>query len=86
MERFNDSFKHFKIYKDLYGKPFKRDWVAKAVFLLASNFRRPFQSLHLRYTAENFRVTEFEYALSARANKIFQKRTVFVLSEICSRY
>ena len=22
----------FKVYKDLYGKPFKRDWVARVVF------------------------------------------------------
>ena len=29
-ERFKDSL---KIFKDLYGKPCKRDWVAKVVFL-----------------------------------------------------
>ena len=26
--------KNFRIYKDLYGKPFKRDWVARVVFLI----------------------------------------------------
>ena len=25
-------FETFKVYKDLYGKPFKRDWVARVVF------------------------------------------------------
>ena len=33
---------NFRIYKDLYGKPCKRDWVEKVVFLiqmlLTSNF------------------------------------------------
>ena len=28
------KFENFEIYKDLYGKPFKRDWVAKVVFLI----------------------------------------------------
>ena len=28
------QFKNFKIYKDLYGKTFKHDWVAKDVFLI----------------------------------------------------
>ena len=27
------EFKNFKIYKDLYGKPFKRDYTATVVFL-----------------------------------------------------
>ena len=50
---------NFRIYKDLYGKPCKRDWVAKVVFLIqnASNFRWPLQSLLLRYMAENSQVT-----------------------------
>ena len=29
---FHDSFENFEIYKDLYGKSCKRDWVAKVVF------------------------------------------------------
>ena len=28
------QFKNFRIYKDLYGKPCKRDWMAKVVFLI----------------------------------------------------
>ena len=27
------QFKNVEIYEDLYGKPFKRDWVPRAVFL-----------------------------------------------------
>ena len=37
----------FQICKDLYGKPFKRDWVAKSV---PCNFYWPLQSLLLRFT------------------------------------
>ena len=33
-EIFHESFENFRIYKDLYGKPLKRDWVAKVVFLI----------------------------------------------------
>ena len=58
-EIFRDSFENFEIYKDLYGKPCKRDWVAKVVFprTNASNLRRSLQSLLPRYTAENSHVT-----------------------------
>ena len=28
------QFKNFRIYKDLYGKPCKGDWMAKVVFLI----------------------------------------------------
>ena len=42
----------------------------------ASNFQQPLQSLLLRYTAENAQVSNFKYALSACASKIFQKWTV----------
>ena len=31
---FHNSFEHFEIYQDLYGKPCKRDWVARVVFLI----------------------------------------------------
>ena len=31
---FHNSFEHFEIYQDLYGKPCKRDWVAKVIFLI----------------------------------------------------
>ena len=34
-EIFHDSFiENFKIYKDLYGRPCKLDWMAKVVFLI----------------------------------------------------
>ena len=33
-EIFSQQFENFKIYKDLYRKPFKRDWIAKVVFLI----------------------------------------------------
>ena len=52
--------KNFRMFKDLYGKPCKRDWIhGKSGFshTNASNFWRPLQSLLLRYTAENAQVT-----------------------------
>ena len=39
----------------------------------------------LRYTTDNLQVNQFLYALLARADKIFQKRTVFVFTESWSR-
>ena len=42
------------------------------------DFRQRLQSLLLKYTDENFQATQFQYALSACANKIFQKQTAFV--------
>ena len=51
----------------------------------STNFRRPLQSLLLRYTAENSQVTYFYYALSPCANTIFQKLTVFVFTKSWSR-
>ena len=33
-ELFHESFENFEIYKDLYGKPCKHDWMAKIVFLI----------------------------------------------------
>ena len=33
-EIFQDSFENFEIYKDMYGRPCKRDWMAKVVFLI----------------------------------------------------
>ena len=50
------QFKNFEIYKDLYGKPCKRDWVAKVVFLIHSL---------LRYTAENYQVTQFDWLIDS---------------------
>ena len=48
-----------------------------------SIFPRRLRSLLLKYTAENSRVTQFWYALAARANKKKKpkKRTVFVFTE-----
>ena len=41
-ERNYDSFKNFKIYKDLYGKLFNRDWLARvSSHTSLINFRRP---------------------------------------------
>ena len=31
-ENILQQFEHFEIYKDLYGKPLKRGWVARVVF------------------------------------------------------
>ena len=44
------QLENLEIYKDLYGKPFKRDLLAKVVFLITnpSYFRRPLQSLLLK--------------------------------------
>ena len=33
-EIFHNSFENFEIYKDLYGKLCKRDWVEKIVFFM----------------------------------------------------
>ena len=30
--KFEFHYETFKVYKDLYGKPFKHDWVARVVF------------------------------------------------------
>ena len=45
------------------------------------DFQQLLQSLLLRYTAENLQVTKIEYALSVTANKLFQKRAIFVFQE-----
>ena len=44
------QLENLEIYKDLYGKPVKRDLLAKVVFLITnpSYFRRPLQSLLLK--------------------------------------
>ena len=33
-KRITLQYKNFRVYKDLYGKPCKRDWVQKVVFLI----------------------------------------------------
>ena len=58
------------------------DWVAVVIVLIhPPNFRRPLQSLFLRYTAKRLQVANVYYALSVPVNIIFQKRIVFVFSE-----
>ena len=71
------------------GKP-KREWVVGVVFLkqILLIFGGPLQLLLLRYTAEYLQVTWVIlkcYSVSARAKKIFQKRTVFVFTKSWSR-
>ena len=48
-------------------------------------FRRPLQSLLLRYSAEDLHVTKFWYVLSVAAKIIFLKWTVFVFTQSWSR-
>ena len=55
------QFENFQIYKGLYGKPLKRDWVARVVFpiqilIFGSHWDR---SLLLIYTAENLQLPNF---------------------------
>ena len=40
---------------------------------------------YFRHTAENLQVSKIEYALSVLANKLFQKRAIFVFTESSSR-
>ena len=66
------QFKNFRIYKDLYGKPSKRDWVAKVVFLIqmlltfGGRRNRNFWDIRLKI----LRLPTWEYALSVCANKM----------------
>ena len=57
------------MYKDLYGKPFKPDWMV----------RRPLQSLLLSYTAENSQKT-FEANIERETEKVVHHNmsTLFV--------
>ena len=76
------------MYKDLYGKPFKPDWMVKVVFLI--QILLIFGGRCNRYSwATRLKIHRFpnfnNYALSAQANQIFQKRTVFVFTESWSR-
>ena len=53
------KFENFQSYKNLYGKPFKGDWVAKVVFLIQILLIfgvRCMQSLLLKYTAINLEI------------------------------
>ena len=80
------QFENFEIYKDLYGKPLKPDRVTKVVFLIHTSFKfstavaiTTFEILQKRLKI--YRLPNFNNALSARANKIFQKQTAFVITE-----
>ena len=83
-EIFYNSLKIFEIYKDLYGKR-PKGLAGKSCFSHTnpSNFRRPRQSLLFRYCMrlKINRLRNFNAALSVRADEIFQKRTVVVLTE-----
>ena len=74
-----------EIHKDLYGKPFKRDWVVKVVFLIQT--LPTFGAIAIttfeihRWTFYWVPNNYFSYALSAHANKIFQKWTVFMFTK-----
>ena len=80
-ETYNDTL-NIRIYKDLYGKPCKRDWVGKAVFLLQmlltfdGRCNRCFEIYGWKFSGYLI-----QCALSACANKIFQKWTAFVFTE-----
>ena len=80
-------FENFEIYKDLYRKPFKRDKVAKVVFLnlqilpiFGGRCNRYLWDRRLKID----RLPNFN-TLSAPANKILQKRAVIVFTESWSR-
>ena len=72
---------------DLYGKLCKRDWMAKAVYLIqmlptfSGHCNRYFWDIRL----EILRLPVPYFTLSACANKIFQKWIVFVFTESWSR-
>ena len=57
------QFENFKIYKDLYGKPFKHEWVTKVVFLIpillifGDRCNHPFGDIWLKiYRLPNFKM------------------------------
>ena len=78
-------FWKFRNYKDLYGKPYKRDWMAKVVYLIqmlptfSGRCNRYFWDIRLKL----LRLPNFNMLF--QANKIFQKWTVFVFAESWSR-
>ena len=60
------QFKNFRIYKDLYGKPCKRDWMAKVVFLI-----QMLLTLGGRYN-RNFGDTQLKVLRLLNFNMLFQ--------------
>ena len=68
------QFKKFRIFKDLYEKPSKRDWVGKVVFLIQ-------MLLTFSSRCKNYYLPYFNVLFQ----QMFQKRTVFVFTESWSR-
>ena len=78
------QFKNFRIYKELYEKPLKHDWVGRVVFLIqillffAGGCNCCFWDIWLKiFRSPNFN----NYAHSACASKHFPKHTVFVFTK-----
>ena len=78
------QFKNFRIYKELYEKPLKHDWVGRVVFLIqilllfAGGCNCCFWDIWLKiFRSPNFN----NYAHSACASKRFPKHTVFVFTK-----
>ena len=85
-EIFFRQFEIFQIYKGLYGKPLKRDWVARVDFpkqillIIGGRCDRYFWDIRQKiYNKKKI------YAFSVPANKTFWKRTVFVFTKSWSR-
>ena len=79
-----DSLVNFEIYKELYGKPLKHDWVARVVspIQILLIFGRCCNHYSWDIWLKIDRLPNFNnYALSIHANNIFQKRTVVVFTE-----
>ena len=85
-ERFNESFKILEFTRRLYGKPCKRDWMAKFVYLkqmfptFGGRCNRYFWDIQLKL----LRLPNFNMLLQP-VQDIFQKWTVFVFTESWSR-
>ena len=68
------QFKSFRIFKDLYGKPCKRDWVAKVVFLkqmlltFGGRYNRYFWDIRLNI----LRLTNFNMLFQLVLTKFFK--------------
>ena len=80
------QFNNFRIYKELYEKPLKRDWVGRVVFLIqilqifGGGCNCYFWDIWLKFTGYLILIIN-KYAHSACASKIFPKRTVFVFTK-----
>ena len=70
------QFENFEIYKDLYGHPLKPDRVTEVVFLMHTSFQ-----FLTAVAIATFEILHKWLKIYRRANKIFQKQTVFVFTE-----